>query len=387
MLTPMWVEEGYDVSSVETTLLNYGVWFKEKFGFGVSHAAMFSKDFYAEFFIDDAEFSHLQERTKEYLSENFDKFMGSVENSKKEMTKVIKEVIDRDLSKISAKELFLLMKKYGETFGNLMRHYIMTQPHMVKSFVKGKKILCKPFKFSSVKSFKETIFKEDFVIDKSFFKKKLYVEGEGKDNKFGKLASERLKMREVAMKSIYFNELFLTELKRRYKVSKKNLRLYTIKEINSLREKKLPKEILTKRRKGFLGVIKEGKLSFTVGGSKVVERYKSEEIKGKVVSKGKVEGKVIVFSYKKSEDHSKLVKEMEKGAILVSEMTRPNIMVACKKAGAIVTDEGGMLSHAAIVSREMEIPCIVGTKNATSVLKNGDFVRVDAIKGIVRRIT
>ncbi|MCI0566183.1 hypothetical protein L0Y46_03215 [bacterium] len=59
-------------------------------------------------------------------------------------------------------------------------------------------------------------------------------------------------------------------------------------------------------------------------------------------------------------------------------------MLACQKASAIVTDIGGMLSHAAIVSRELNIPCIVGTKNASKILKNGDLVEVDADKGMVR---
>ena len=57
-----------------------------------------------------------------------------------------------------------------------------------------------------------------------------------------------------------------------------------------------------------------------------------------------------------------------------------------EKAGAIVTDEGGLTSHAAIVSRELKIPCIVGTKIATKILKDGDIVEVDAENGIVRKI-
>ena len=57
-----------------------------------------------------------------------------------------------------------------------------------------------------------------------------------------------------------------------------------------------------------------------------------------------------------------------------------------KKAAAIVTDEGGITSHAAIVSRELGIPCVIGTKFATKVFKDGDLIEVDADKGIVRKI-
>jgi pyruvate,water dikinase len=62
-------------------------------------------------------------------------------------------------------------------------------------------------------------------------------------------------------------------------------------------------------------------------------------------------------------------------------------MVACRKAAAIVTDLGGLVSHAAIVSRELNIPCIVGTKHATKIFKDGDMVEVDTQTGVVRKIS
>lgn len=72
------------------------------------------------------------------------------------------------------------------------------------------------------------------------------------------------------------------------------------------------------------------------------------------------------------------------GAVLVSEMTTPDLVPLMQKACAIVTDNGGILSHAAIVARELKKPCIVGTGNATEVLKNGDRVIVDTTVGEVR---
>jgi phosphohistidine swiveling domain-containing protein len=74
------------------------------------------------------------------------------------------------------------------------------------------------------------------------------------------------------------------------------------------------------------------------------------------------------------------------GAILVSEMTTPDLVPLMKKAAGIVTDNGGILSHAAIVARELKKPCIVGTGNATNVLKDGDTVLVDTTAGEVRKI-
>lgn len=67
-------------------------------------------------------------------------------------------------------------------------------------------------------------------------------------------------------------------------------------------------------------------------------------------------------------------------------MTNPDYTILMNKACAIVTDEGGVTCHAAIVSRELGIPCIVGTKNATQILHNGDLIKVDAVQGIITRV-
>lgn len=108
-----------------------------------------------------------------------------------------------------------------------------------------------------------------------------------------------------------------------------------------------------------------------------------KEIKGVVACRGKVTGRVALFTWVE-EDLSKKMEEMKEGDILVAGQTRPFLMPAIRKAGAIVTDEGGITCHAAIVSRELKIPCIIGTKVATKVLKDGDLVEVDAEKGIVK---
>ncbi len=74
---------------------------------------------------------------------------------------------------------------------------------------------------------------------------------------------------------------------------------------------------------------------------------------------------------------------MQKGDILVTKMTDPDWVPYMRLASAIVTDEGGMTAHAAIVSRELGIPCIVGTREATKVMKTGEYYTVDARAGVV----
>lgn len=75
------------------------------------------------------------------------------------------------------------------------------------------------------------------------------------------------------------------------------------------------------------------------------------------------------------------------GEIMVSPETTPDFVPIMKKAAGIVTDRGGVTSHAAIISREIGVPCIVGTGKATSVFKNGDRVEMDTIKGIVKKLS
>ena len=76
--------------------------------------------------------------------------------------------------------------------------------------------------------------------------------------------------------------------------------------------------------------------------------------------------------------------KIRKGDIIVTGMTTPEYVIAMRKAAAIITNEGGVTCHAAIVSRELGIPCIVGTKNATHMLKDGDLVELHAGNGVIK---
>jgi phosphohistidine swiveling domain-containing protein len=105
-----------------------------------------------------------------------------------------------------------------------------------------------------------------------------------------------------------------------------------------------------------------------------------KELKGQVAYTGNVKGKVKIVQTRAD------MAKMNRGDILMSQATSPDLLPAMKKAGAIVTNTGGLICHAAITSRELKIPCIVGTAKATLVFKDGDLVEVDANKGIVWKI-
>jgi phosphohistidine swiveling domain-containing protein len=112
------------------------------------------------------------------------------------------------------------------------------------------------------------------------------------------------------------------------------------------------------------------------------ERFKKQfnEIKGRTAMTGKVKGKVKIILGRAD------FYKMNEGDILIAPCTRPEYLPLMKKASAIVTDEGGITSHAAIVSRELKIPCIIGTQVATEILKDNDLIEVDADNGVVRKI-
>ncbi len=123
-------------------------------------------------------------------------------------------------------------------------------------------------------------------------------------------------------------------------------------------------------------------------GKKVYLKYKklfcekiikpNKIIKGQCAFPGKVKNTVRICQDEKA--------KLNKGEIAVSINANPKYLPILRKAGAIITDEGGAMCHASIISREFKIPCIVGTKFATKVFKDGDMVEVDAEKGIVRKI-
>lgn len=113
---------------------------------------------------------------------------------------------------------------------------------------------------------------------------------------------------------------------------------------------------------------------------KLMEEEESDILDGFVASEGKVKGKAKIII---SEDD---FHKMEEGDILITSMTRPEFIPVMKKAAAFVTNEGGITCHAAIVSREMKKPCIIGTKIATKVFKDGDLIEVDANKGVVKKL-
>jgi phosphoenolpyruvate synthase/pyruvate phosphate dikinase len=185
---------------------------------------------------------------------------------------------------------------------------------------------------------------------------------------------------------------FLKKLEAQTNVSVDHLKRYSVREVIDLVKNKthVEDEIIKDRDIFFsskdLNII--GKEAKPLA-EKFVNKYRqvSNLIKGVIANKGIARGKarVLVVDFGNFNLVSNAVKEMQEGEILVAETTAPEIIQACHKAAAIITNQGGMLSHAAIISRELNIPCIIGTdKDVILSIKTGDDVEVDADNGIIR---
>ena len=101
---------------------------------------------------------------------------------------------------------------------------------------------------------------------------------------------------------------------------------------------------------------------------------------GQTAYPGKAQGKVYVALTDSDYRH------IPKGAVLVTSMTRYTVVPYLKRVSAIVTDQGGLTCHAAVICRELKVPTLVGTKNATDIFRTGDRIEVNANEGIVQKL-
>jgi phosphohistidine swiveling domain-containing protein len=205
---------------------------------------------------------------------------------------------------------------------------------------------------------------------------------------FGESIDER---KNNMLKANHYIELYCKEITKRSGLDVWEVKNYTFEEVRELllHNKRVDKAFLLERSAIFVHVMKNdgsggistewfhGKEAETI--MQKTSQELSDEIKGQVASAPakKITGKVQVIL-----DVSK--KEFEEGNILVTSMTRPEFVPLMRKAKAIITDEGGITCHAAIISRELKIPCIIGTKTATKVLKDGNLVEIHGSTGVVK---
>ncbi|MFH1712430.1 MAG: PEP/pyruvate-binding domain-containing protein [Patescibacteria group bacterium] len=439
----MWGDENISYSELTGVLLNYGQRLSDEYGIGITEGAVMGTPTYTEYFITEDQIKKNAEMTYQLLKNrnNLKKVLKGVERAMQELHDMTKVVAETDMIKLSAEELWELGDLFGLKVANTFIYYALMEPErytvfeteLIK-FLKEKRVTDIPktmqtltegeqqFKYSKKahaflgSSLPELIRPENAKLDATLIEQEPYRLKKISQRKrkallkklqppkkiehvidiLRQIGFKRLEMRFIWMLALYYNELFFIEIKRRYKIQKKEARLYNERELRELflQGKKIPASIIKRRQKGMLCIFDNAKIRCHEGG-RALQQFKnthviqksSEELKGTVAAPGRAVGKAVLLSYRTPERHAKLIEKMSKGDIIITEMTRPNIVIACKKAAAIVTDEGGMTSHAAIISREFKVPCIIGTERATEVIKNGQYLEVDAHKGVVRIIS
>lgn len=166
---------------------------------------------------------------------------------------------------------------------------------------------------------------------------------------------------------------------------KHNEEVLTVAELKSLSNYGLEIEEHYKWPQDIEWAIEKGKIYIVQSRPVTTVEKEAKEIKveGKVLIEGLAASAGIASGIVKIIKDLKDLNKIKEGDILVTRMTNPDMVVTMQKAKAIVTDEGGLTAHAAIVSREIGLPCIVGTKNATRILQEGTIVTVDGTNGKV----
>lgn len=250
-----------------------------------------------------------------------------------------------------------------------------------------------------IKNLKKLINRQKLVINENKKIIKNYKINKTYKKLFGLLqeyAYKRFNIRFCWTQGMYYGQKLYQEIAKRAKINSEEIKYCLVDELINflIKGKKLDRKYLRARKKQYVIWMINFKLNIYADGKKAdrIANYikkhaiieKVNEIKGEIGSPGKITGRVKIIFYDKP--LLPQIEVMKIGDILVAGQTRPEIIAACRKAGAIVTNEGGICSHAAVVSREFKIPCVIGTKIATDIFKDGDLVEVDANKGIVRKL-
>lgn len=193
----------------------------------------------------------------------------------------------------------------------------------------------------------------------------------------------------ILFHGLYCSENILREIARRLYLSLEQIRTMNYDEIkDALLNKKPDVDELNERLKECIYYYEKDKYEIYTG-KKLLnfldkiekEEFKDskiKELKGTIACRGKIQGKVKVINIPEEMD------KMNEGDIMVSRTTNPNLLPAMSKAGGLVSQDGGLTCHTAIVAREMNKPCLVGVKNVLRVLKDNDKIELDSEGGTIK---
>ncbi len=334
----------------------------------------------------------LEKEVKEILLKHGfkDDFGELVRSSKKlelskdqvELLRLARQIKGKRFSELTTAQKNRL-KRHAEHFGWLSTTYHLGKPQSIEELYE------KAQKSDPEKELKVIEGREDkyhqimFSLQKKISKKELRT-----IQSMQEVIFSRNYQKETVNECQHRSEPFLQRIAEKIGVSWDDFLCLTPDEAEqALAKKILPqKNILEARKKGYAVIIERRKVFATTDVDKYLIKAEerddfqppAEMIKGQPGCRGKVIGVVRVIMEKRE------LNTFKEGEILVTSMTSIDFVPVMKKAAAIITNEGGITCHAAIVSRELNVPCVIGTNVATKILHTGDEVEVDATKGVVR---
>ncbi len=318
---------------------------------------------------------------------------------------VLSAPVDLSFYQEEERDILKLMKQYGtKQFNKLLKKHQQKYFWLANSYFETK-VLDKKFFLKRIKEIKKTIVKPDEAIKdmqlhlrQAKASKRLVLDGLHNKKKIKKIADNlsyciwwQDHRKKYIFRYLHYFTLLINEFARRSKLSPRVFDLALVNEVQLYPPLRLVAQLKKRKKDYYVAHFWKNnkRLYYGKRAKSIYNRFwakpgtvKTDKIEGTVVYavKKPITGKV--FLIKEAKD----IQKFPKGKILVTSMTAPEYITAIRKAKAIITDEGGITCHAAIVSRELKIPCIVGTKIATQVFRTGDKVEVDANKGIIRKI-
>ncbi len=214
-----------------------------------------------------------------------------------------------------------------------------------------------------------------------------------KEKKIAKVAAETNRLKDYykysTNKVLFMGEELFTAIANKINEPIDFIKNLTPEEIVSLIEgKKIDKDLINNRNRNSVIITNIGRYNEYFGSVAEhiedkylkIEKETNRELRGRIACRGKATGKICII--RGSNEFNKL----KGGEILVVFNTSPDYVKILHNVSAIIAEEGGITAHVSIISRELGIPCIVGIKRATELLKDGDLVEVDANSGVIKVI-
>ncbi len=273
-------------------------------------------------------------------------------------------------------------KKYwfiNSNYSGLSEYSLEVIRQKIKELIDGNRLVCKDVPMENKKAKQALLEKYEFSSETMLLVRLTEI--------FTKWQDDR---KAVTLTYIGLMTKYVTEIARRTNLPYRDLVFTSHEELIEAVDGHVDLNLLQQRRtQPFLRLYQGGKIVESICGEEA-KAFREQSVQ--LLDEGLTEARGFAASLGKAYGRVKVVmsnedaKKVEKGDVLVIPMTRPEHVPYMKLASAIVTDDGGITCHAAIVSRELGKPCVIGTKIATQIFKDGDMVEVNANHGIVRKI-